>query len=133
MDLIDVGKLILIVITPTLIGGVVISAPRWCGALARAWPERRRRGPEPIGLPIQQLAADLRRLLRLHAELTESAHLAIRAHRIWAIEAAIGVRAVEAARALEVPHREPEPPGTLSRDELGSAAISAGLPHQTAL
>ncbi|MET0493882.1 MAG: hypothetical protein ABW000_12210, partial [Actinoplanes sp.] len=47
-----------------------------------------------------------------------SAHIAMRAHRLWAVEAAIAVRAVEAARALDVPHREPETPGALSRDEL---------------
>ena len=46
----------------------------------------------PAGPPIEQLAADLRRLLRLHGELLDSAHLAMRAHRLWAIEAAIGVR-----------------------------------------
>jgi hypothetical protein len=72
----------------------------------------------PLGPPIEQLAADLRRLLRLHGEMGSSAHLAMRAHRLWAIEAAIGVRAIETARALDVPHREPEMPGALSRSEL---------------
>jgi hypothetical protein len=42
----------------------------------------------------------------------------MRAHRLWAVEAAIGVRAIEAARALGVPHREPEMPGALTRSEL---------------
>jgi hypothetical protein len=130
VDLLDVGKLVLIVITPTLIGAVVVTAPRWCGAIARAWPAPRSREPEPLGPPIEQLAADLRRLLRLHGELTASAHLAMRAHRLWAVEAAIGVRAVEAARALGVPHREPERPGALTRDELCAllyALAGAGL------
>jgi integrase len=118
VDLIDVGKLVLIVLAPTLIGGIAVSAPKWMGAIARAWPERGSRDPKPLGPPIEQLAVDLRRLLRLHAELSASAHLAMRAHRLWAVEAAIGVRVIEAADALDVPHREPERPGALTRDEL---------------
>jgi hypothetical protein len=114
----DVGKLALIAATPTLLGAAVVFAPRWCAFLAGLWPERASRVPEPLGPPIQQLAADLRRLLRLHRELSASAHLAMRAHRLWAVEAAIGVRAVEAAKALDVPHREPDMPGALSRGEL---------------
>jgi hypothetical protein len=130
VDVLDVGRLVLIIITPTLIGAVVVTAPRWCAAIARAWPERGSHEPKPAGPPIEQLAADLRRLLRLHAELTTSAHLAIRAHRLWAVEAAIGVRAVEAATALDVAHREPERPGALTRDELSGllyALADAGL------
>jgi len=126
VDLLDVGKLVLIVITPTLIGMAVVTAPRWCAAIARAWPERGAHDPKPVGPPIEQLAADLRRLLRLHAELTASAHLAMRAHRLWAVEAAIAVRAVEAAVALDVPHREPERPGALSREELCALLYALG-------
>ena len=118
MSLLDVGKLAVIAVTPTILGAAVVYAPKWCGAIARRLPERADREPKAAGLPIQQLAADLRRLLRLHDELTASAHLAMRAHRLWAVEAAIGVRAIEAARALDVPHREPETPGALSRAEL---------------
>jgi hypothetical protein len=130
MSLLDVGKLALITVTPTLIGAVVVYAPKWWSAAARAWPDRGDREPKPLGLPIEQLAADLRRLLRLHDELTGSAHIAMRAHRLWAIEAAIGIRAIEAAQALDVPHREPETPETLSRTELGQllhALADAGL------
>jgi hypothetical protein len=126
VNVLDVGRLVLIILTPTLLGAVVVTAPRWCGAIARVWPERGSRDPKPLGPPIEQLAADLRRLLRLHAELTAGAHLALRAHRLWAIEAAIGVRAVEAANALEVPHREPERPGALSRDELCALLYALG-------
>jgi hypothetical protein len=126
----DVAKLALITVTPTLIGAVVIFAPRWFAYLADHWPRHKKAVPEPLGPPIQQLAVDLRRLLRLHQELTESAHLAMRAHRLWAVEAAIGTRALEAAKALDVPHPEPERPGVLNRTELSellSALSSAGL------
>jgi hypothetical protein len=126
VDLLDVGRLVLIIITPTLIGATFIMAPRWCAAIARAWPERPSSEPKPAGPPIEQLAVDLRRLLRLHGELTASAHLAIRAHRLWAVEAAIGVRAIEAARALDVPHREPELPGALNHDELSALLYALG-------
>jgi len=130
VDILDVGKLALIVATPTLLGAIVVYAPKWCGAVGRRLAERRPHPPEPLGLPIEQLAADLRRLLRLHGELMTSAHLAMRAHRLWAVEAAIAARAVEAARALGVPHREPDKPGALTLGELHdllTALAAAGL------
>jgi hypothetical protein len=118
VNVLDAGKLALIVSAPTLLGAAVIYVPQWCRKLADRWDQHRPRRPQPCGPPIEQLAADLRRLLRLHGEVTESAHLAMCAHRLWAIEAAIGARAVEAARALGVRHREPDLLSTLSRPEL---------------
>jgi hypothetical protein len=118
VNVLDVAKLALIVATPTLLGALAVCGPRWCGVIADRWRARHPEPPQPAGPPIEQLAADLRRLLRLHGELTVSAHLAMRAHRLWAVEAAIGDRAVEAARALDVPHRAPTLPGALRRDEL---------------
>lgn len=118
MTILDIGRLALIIAAPTLLGATVLYAPRWCAYVAEQWRARRPEQPEPLGPPIEQLAIDLRRLLRLHSELTASAHLAMRAHRLWAVEAAISVRAVEAARALGVPHPEPQPPATLNRTEL---------------
>lgn len=122
---------LLIVLTPTLVGFAFLTAPRWVGALLRALPERHEvRGPQPVGRPIEQLAADLRRLIRLHGELSESAHLATRAQRLWSVEAAIGARAVEAAQALDVPHPVPPADGCLGREELGAllrALTAAGL------
>jgi hypothetical protein len=121
----DVGKLALIVATPTLFGAVILYAPRWWEAAADYWEARKPAVPQPVGPPIEQLAADLRRLLRLHASMTASAHMAMRAHRLWAVEAAIAVRAVEAARALGLPHREPSAPGELVA--LLHALSAAGL------
>ena len=126
LTLLDVAKLALITVTPTLIGAVVIFAPKWCGYVVEHWPRRADREPKPIGPPIEQLAADLRRLLRLHSELTVSAHLAMRAHRLWAIEAAIAVRALEAAKALDVPYREPEMPGSAEPPRVVTAAAGVG-------
>ncbi|GAA2510194.1 hypothetical protein [Winogradskya humida] len=116
--MVDVGKLALITAAPTLIGAAALYAPKVCSAVARVWAERAAQEPQPIGPPIERLATDLRRLLRLHDDLTRSAHVAIRAHRLWSVEAAIAVRATEAARALGVAHQEPELPGDLTRGEL---------------
>ena len=130
MDAFDLGKLAVIVVTPTLLGALILHAPRWCETIADRWRESRPAPPQPLGPPIEQLAVDLRRLLRLHGELTVSAHLAMRAHRLWAVEAAIGTRAVEAARALGLPHPEPHGPGALTRGELLdllTALSAAGL------
>ena len=99
----DVIRLGLVVATPTLLGALVLYGPRAVGAIAERLEARRPKPLLPTGPPIEQLAADLRRLLRLHGELTASAHLAMRAHRLWAVEGAIGIRAVEAARALDLP------------------------------
>ncbi len=123
---------LLIAVTPTAIGIIFVTSPRWIEAIGRLVTSRRRRpaDPEPAGPPIEQLAADLRRLIRLHGELGSSAHLATRAHRLWSVEAAIGARAVEAAQALGVPHRVPAPGTSLTRDELSallSALTAAGL------
>lgn len=118
MDWLNVVKLALIAVTPAVVGAVFVCAPRWYDTLSERWPRRADDTPAPIGPPIEQLAVDLRRLLRLHNEVTSSAHLAMRAHRVWSIEAAIAARAVEAARALDVPHADPGPAGTLRRDQL---------------
>jgi hypothetical protein len=117
VSLLDVGKLALIAVTPTLIGAALVYSPRWWAAVVQAWPHKPEE-PQPLGPPIERLAADLRRLLRLHEELTRSAHAAMLAQRLWAVEAAIGARAVEAAKALDVPHREPAQLEMLTRAEL---------------
>jgi hypothetical protein len=127
VTILDIGRLALVIVTPTLIGAVVITAPRWGGYIAERWAARHADEPVPIGPPIEQLAADLRRLLRLHGELTASAHIAMRAHRLWSVEAAIAVRAVEAARALGVEHPEPERPGALNRIELRTLLHDLGV------
>ena len=118
MNVLNVTRLVLIVATPTLLGALIVHAPRWWDRATDYWEAHRPHPPVPLGPPIEQLAADLRRLLRLHESLTVSAQAAMRAHRLWVVEAAIGMRAIEAARALGVPHREPATPGGLRRDEL---------------
>ena len=64
---------------------------------------------QPIGPPIEQLAADLRRLLQRHDDLKRSTAVAMRAQKLRATEAAITDCAIDAARALDLPC--PEEPG----------------------
>ncbi len=127
MTLLDASRIVLILAAPGVVMAGYRYVPRWCAAAA----ERRRPPvPAPYGPPIEQLAADLRRLLRLHGQLAASAHSAFCAHRLWAVEAAIGTRAVEAATALEVPHPHPDLAASLTRTQLSTlltALAAAGL------
>ncbi len=110
---------LLIVCSPTLVAAALMTVPRWVGALLKRLPERPADPlPQPTRPPIQQLAADLRRLIRLRGELSASAQLGTRAQRLWAVEAAISARAVEAAQSLEVPYDDPLAHGAVDRARL---------------
>ncbi|MDX6227944.1 MAG: hypothetical protein QOI76_1334 [Frankiales bacterium] len=86
-------------------GGMTLYNPRpvtlfvdWCGRQREI-----RRGPRPTGLPIEQLAADLRRLLWEHDRLVRSKAEWPRVHHLRACELALHDRAEEAAIALGLP------------------------------
>jgi len=64
VNIFDVGKLILIVSTPTLLGAAIVYAPKCWRRLSDYWEARRPQTPQALGPPIEQLAADLRRLLQ---------------------------------------------------------------------
>ena len=130
MTVLNAGLIALIIFTPVLVGVAIRHVPRWWSAAEERRWARRAAGPQPYGPPIERLAADLRRLLRLHGELAESAHSALCAHRLWAVEAAIGLRAAEAATALGVPHPHPADAASLTRTQLSAlltALTTAGL------
>lgn len=92
---------------PVALYTVVAVAPSvlfWCAlkvpALLRWW--RRRREPEvPAGPPIEKLAADLRRVHRLLAELPDGAS----AVRRYGTRQAYDALLVQACREVEVEHR----------------------------
>jgi hypothetical protein len=63
----------------------------------------RRRGPRATGLPIEELAVDLRRLLREHDRLVRPSAAWQSAHHLRACEMALHYRAAEAAVALGLP------------------------------
>ncbi|BCJ40204.1 hypothetical protein GCM10010168_30620 [Actinoplanes ianthinogenes] len=136
MNLLDASRLAIMIATPPLILATVRQAPRCWRALTDRMRDRQPAEPQPYGLPIEKLAADLRRLLHLHGALTASARPALCAHRVWAVEAAIGARAIEAATALGVPHPWPDETGLLTRTQLSNlltdlAAAGLVLPART--
>ena len=92
--------LLWIALTPTAVAGAAVLLPR----AVRAARRRLAAPPPPAaaGPPLERVAADLRRLLAEHAQVTGSPQLPARGRRLQALEAALTDRAVEAARALEL-------------------------------
>ncbi|MDX6244081.1 MAG: hypothetical protein QOE76_1804 [Frankiales bacterium] len=85
--------------------GASLYSPQMMSAIVH-WGDQlreRRCGPRPFGMPIEQLAADLRRLLAEHDRLTRSKAEWQRAHHLKACELALHDRAEEAATALGLP------------------------------
>ncbi|MGW4940801.1 helix-turn-helix domain-containing protein [Actinoplanes sp. NPDC004185] len=128
----QVTQIVLILLSPTLIFGAVIYLPRAARAVwHRVHPEP---DPGPLAPPIEQVVANLHRLLHQHDALLHSPDVALRARRLKALEAAITDSALEAARALDVP--APDAPGraglrpaTLSRLLRELAAAGLVLPR----
>jgi hypothetical protein len=107
MDLTLAGQFVLVMLSPTLAFAAAIYLPR----AGRAVWQRLSPAPEPTPtvLPIERITADLHRLLHQHHALRHGADPTLRFRRLQAVEAAITDRALEAARALEVP--APAAPG----------------------
>ncbi|MDQ6617507.1 MAG: hypothetical protein M3083_22860 [Actinomycetota bacterium] len=104
MDVTEAGQVVVIMLSPTLLLGAGLLAPKVIRAVRRR--VRRRRANDvlrPIHPPIEQLAADLRRLLQRHDAVKQSTDVAVRARHLRAIEAAIADCAGEAAHALGLP------------------------------
>jgi hypothetical protein len=103
--IIKAGQIALLMLAPTLLFGAACYGPRGVRAVRRLVDNRRfRTNPQPSYPPIEQIAADLRRLLWQHDMFARSNDIPMRARHLWALEAAITDRATQAARALEVPH-----------------------------
>ena len=89
-----------------------------------------RRVPQPTHPPIEQLAADLRRLLNRHEAVIRSTEMAMRAHRLRAVEGAIAGCATETAVALGVSCPQLRWGGALPQSEIRRlllALADAGL------
>jgi hypothetical protein len=120
--------LLWIALTPTAVAGVAVLVPRAVRAVRRRLTSH---PPVPAGPPLEQVAADLRRLLSEHRRVSRSTHLPARGRRLAALEAALTDRALDAARALELPLPERRPGGalpvpvlrTLLRDLAGSGVV----------
>ena len=118
-----------------IVGGVVgsVALAGWVARLvfgSAQLPEplrRRRKQAAPVGRPIEQVAADLRRLGAQLARVPAGAPMA----RRRGLQAAYDDVLVEAARLLEVPHAlDGVPPGRprdVERLRLQTALAEAGL------
>jgi hypothetical protein len=131
MNLTRVGQIIAVMLAPSATVGAILYGPRAVRAVWRYLEEREAQAhPGPTGPPIEQLAADLRRLVRQHHATKTAPGIVMRAHHIYAIEGAITDCAVQAAAALGVPHPEVPPHSALTAAELRRllrALADAGL------
>jgi hypothetical protein len=129
MDIARAAQIAVLMLSPTLAVGAVLHFPRAVRAVRRFWDRRHvdRRHARDVGLdptevlgrpPIEQLAADLRRLLLAHETMRCSVDVAMRARHLHALEAAISDCAVDAARALGLPSPERPVRGPLAPSEL---------------
>ena len=119
MDVTKASEIVAIMLSPTLVVGALLYLPRGVRAVHRL--VRSRTGtanPQPPRPPIEQLAADLRRLLGRHDSLRRSPEVAMRVQHMRALEGAITDCAVEAARALGLPCPDQPARGPLATPEL---------------
>jgi hypothetical protein len=115
---IKVGEVVLLLLSPALLFGAAVCAPRGVRAVWRLVNRRAGRNLRPIGPPIEQIAADLRRLLWQHDTFVRSSDIAMRAGHLRALEAAITECAMQAARALGVPHPDGPAHGGFDKPQL---------------
>jgi hypothetical protein len=119
MDVGNVSGIVVIMLLPTLIVGALLYLPRGLRAIQAAAERRaRQKAPVPLHAPIEELAANLRRLLRQHETLRASTGLVMRAHRLVALEAAIADGATEAAAAVGLSYPDRSPGQALSKPDL---------------
>jgi hypothetical protein len=131
MDVARAGQIVLIMLSPTLIIGAALYLPRWIRA-GRRWLRAGRPSTQlqPVGPPIELLAADLRRLLLEHDAVRGATDIAMRARRLRALEGAISDCAIQAATALGVPLPDQPASGPIAVPELRRllrAIAKAGL------
>jgi hypothetical protein len=118
MNIVRLGQITFILLSPALIIGAALHLPGVVRALWRSLGDRigaRRAAQQPAGPPIERLAFDLRRLLHQHDAVRCSTDAAMRARRLRAIEWAITDCAVQAARALDV--HSPDRPGPVALEK----------------
>ena len=100
MNVAKAAEIVAVMLSPTILVAAAIYVPRGARALwRRLHPEH----DQVTHTPIEELAADLRRLLRQHETLRQSPGVAMRAKHLRAIEGAITDCATEAAIGLGLP------------------------------
>lgn len=118
MDFRYLTQYILLALAPTGMFAAVVYGPRFLRFVKERVDEPVE--AEILSRPIEDIAADLWRLLRMHERLRNSVDIAMRRARLSALEAAISDCAAEAARALDVqvpkrPAHQPIPQSELRR------------------
>jgi hypothetical protein len=104
-------EVVLILLIPTLVGAALIGGVRLWGR-ARRWLIDRRAVAAGAPVPLERLAADLRRLHRQVAQVEDAADMKPgRGVRVKALRTAYGDSLLAACRALDVP----DPPTEVSR------------------
>ena len=127
MDVAKVSQIVVLMLSPSLIVGALIYSPRCVRLIHRTVFWRRGAGDLLAShRPIERVAADLRRLLQRHEVLRGSPEIAVRARRLWALEAAIADCATEAAGALGVPYPERPVSGAMPTSQLRSLLRALG-------
>ena len=104
-----VAGIVVLMLSPALLIATALMAAR----AVRAVRHRDDSDLQPVGPPIEKLAADLRRLLWNHDRLVRSADVAMCAGRLRALEGAIIICATQAARSLDVAYPDPPALGEL--------------------
>jgi hypothetical protein len=103
-----------VVLFPTILAMTVIRLFR----LRRRFLARRRRGPAPVGPPIERIAADLRRLYQQRTMLAGHSPSPGRGLRTKALTAAYVDVLTSACRALDVARPEPNASGVVTDQEI---------------
>jgi hypothetical protein len=118
-DVIRAGQIVFLLSPVLLFAATALYARRRAKAARRQIDNRRaERWPQPSGPPIEQIAADLQRLLWQHDTLMRSDDMTARAVRLRAMEASISDRATQAARALGVSYPDRPALGGYDRSQL---------------
>jgi hypothetical protein len=131
MDVVKVGQVLLTLAMPTLAVVVALNIPRGVRAVRRLAAKRNVDTILPSAHPpIEQVAADLRRLLQEHESLRRSTGIAVRGRHLLALESAITDCAIQAASALELPVPDRPTHGGLPAPQLRRllrSLVAAGL------
>jgi hypothetical protein len=135
-----IAGIVVLMLSPALLIATAVIGTRAARTVWHRLADRRRdAGPQPVGPPIERIAADLRRLLWNHDRLSRSADVVMCAGRLRALEGAITICATQAARSLELPYPDPPTPGgPVQRPQLrlllrGLAGAGLVLPLTVAL
>jgi hypothetical protein len=106
---VGLGETLILALSPTLAFGLGCWAKRQARTVRRNRRRRAERAMQPTSAPIEQIAADLRRMLWTHDRVVRTRDISTIGRRARALEAAISTSALQAARALEVSHPKPVP------------------------